>query len=61
MFVSTLDTNESVHTNVHNAVHTVVHNCNELQAIVSNFTFCKTKKKYRKTNVLTWFCGILAE
>lgn len=44
--------NRNVDTLVDTFVDTFVDNCNELQAIISNFEFCKIKKKYRKTNVL---------
>ena len=42
-------------------VDTIVDNCNELQEILSDFVVSKTKKKYRKINVLARFYGILAE
>lgn len=46
---------------VDTGVDTLVDNCNELQSILSNFMFCKTKKKHRKIDVLSRFCGVLAE
>lgn len=42
-----------VDTIVDTDVDTIVDNCNELQAILSDFVVSKTKNKYRKINVLT--------